>query len=51
MHENMIENLKAAIQIIGSLPVTHEAQDVVVAAKMRIRAVLEELKQADDTEK
>lgn len=43
MTENLIKELDSAVKIIGSLPVTHEAQDIVVAAKAKIRKVIAEL--------
>lgn len=47
MNENLIKELNAAIKIIGSLPVTHEAQDVVVATKQKIRNVIAELEKTE----
>ena len=41
--ENMIKELNMAVKIVGSLPVTHEAQDIVVATKQKIRNVIAEL--------
>ena len=49
--KNIIEELNAAIKIIGSLPVTHEAQDIVVATKQKIRNVIAELEKTDDDKK
>lgn len=52
MNENLIKELDSAVRIIGSLPVTHEAQDIVVAAKTKIRKVIAELqKQGNDVSK
>lgn len=43
MNEKLIKELDSAMKIIGSLPVTHEAQDIVVATKQKIRNVIAEL--------
>lgn len=50
MNENLINELKAAEQILGSLPVTYEAQDAVVAVKVKIRKVMAELSKKEVAE-
>lgn len=41
--EELVKELDTAVKILGSLPVTHEAQEIVVAAKAKIRKVIAEL--------
>ena len=48
--EDMIKELNMAVKIIGSLPVTHEAQDIVVATKQKIRNVIAELERMGNDE-
>lgn len=37
-------HIKDALKLISALPVTNDAQDIVVAAKNHLRVVLDELK-------
>lgn len=45
--KELIRELIAAKNIIGSMPATHEAQDMTVAAKAKIMRVAEALEQMD----
>lgn len=52
MNENLIKELDSTVKILGSLPVTHEAQDIIVAAKAKLRKVIAELqRQGNDANK
>lgn len=50
MNENLIKELKDAERILGSIPVTFDAQDAVVSAKVKIRKVMAELSKKEETE-
>ena len=43
-------HIKDALKLIGALPVTGDAQDVVVAAKNQLRVALDELKKETESE-
>ncbi len=49
--EEMIKELSIAEALLGSLSVTYEAQDTVVAAKSKIRRVKAELEQMGKEQK
>lgn len=45
MKEEIVKELTDALQIIGSLAVTHDAQETVVAAKQKIRKAISMVKE------
>ena len=50
MKDKMIQELDRAINILGSIAVTHDAQDAIVCAKQKIRIVCDELKKMEEAE-
>lgn len=45
MKDEILKELKGALNIIGSLAVTHDAQETVVAAKQKIRKAMSIVKE------
>lgn len=45
MYDSMLEELDAAFKMVSSVPVTHDAIDVMAAARSKLRKVYAELQQ------